>query len=160
MIPRLERCCVPVIQNRNRTERKREIEMRSHFGSGEARRRHPDDLQWMILYHQSGADRGETPAEFPLPQSVTQNHRWRRTTSYIVLGAEQPAGGRRNSEPWKEVAGHSNHGHAARLGAPPHTQACISAVPGKHRRKRLLVFPDLLEQRVTEIVAILQDAEV
>src|SRR5262249_57361745 len=60
----------------------------------------------------------------------------------------------------KEIASHSEDGHGARLYAAADTQVCVSAIPGEHAGKRPLVFANLLEQRVAEIVRILHDTEV
>src|SRR6516165_4158631 len=133
--------------------------MWSNFGSGKPGGSNANDFERMILNDQTRADGGGTSAEFALPEWVTQNDSGRRTASQVVSGAEQPPGGGRNSERRKEFAGYSEHGHAARFGTLPDSQACVSAIPGENARKRLLVLANLLEERIAEIVGIVRDAE-
>ncbi len=97
-------------------------------------------------------DSGALTREFALPERIPQDHGRRRAAGQIISRAEEAASSGRNPKRGKELAAYSKDGDAPHLVALADAFASVSTIPSEDAGEGLLVFADLLEQRIAEIV--------
>src|SRR5262249_17968507 len=127
VVTALKRRLVAAIENGKRAQRRGEIKTLSDLRPVEFGRRDTDHFERTALHEEARTNGVEVPAEFTLPEWVTQNDARAGAASEVVFRAQQPSGSGRDSERGEELAGHRKDSDLACLGALPQPHGCISA---------------------------------